>query len=61
MVAFVVNRLMDIVKIPPARQAQFLYGGWGIVLDDVISSLYALALNHVIFHFGTLWWGWWGG
>lgn len=57
LIAFVVNRLMDIVKIPPARQAQSLYGGWGIVMDDVISSLYALALNHAIFHFGARWWG----
>jgi phosphatidylglycerophosphatase A len=47
-VAFVTNRLMDIVKPPPARQAQVLRGGYGIVLDDVASSLYALLLNHII-------------
>ena len=47
-VAFVTNRILDIVKPPPARQAQALPGGFGIVLDDVASSLYALALNHVI-------------
>lgn len=54
-VAFVVNRVMDIVKIPPARQAQSLYGGFGIVLDDVISSLYALAINHAAFIFMVKW------
>jgi phosphatidylglycerophosphatase A len=50
-VGFVVNRALDIVKPAPARQAQSLKGGAGIVLDDVISSLYALAVNH-----GIAWW-----
>jgi phosphatidylglycerophosphatase A len=48
-VAFVVNRIMDIIKPPPARQIQTLHGGLGIALDDVISSLYALALNWLAF------------
>ena len=47
-VAFVTNRLLDIVKPPPARQAQVLRGGYGIVMDDIVSSFYALILNHVI-------------
>ena len=50
-VAFVVHRVLDIVKPPPARQIQILPRGWGIVLDDVISSLYALAINHAVCHF----------
>ncbi len=50
-VAFVVNRIMDIAKPPPARQAQGLAGGIGIVLDDVLACFYALAVNH------ALWWG----
>jgi phosphatidylglycerophosphatase A len=45
--AFVTHRLMDIVKPPPARSAQGLRGGLGVAADDIISSLYALALNHV--------------
>jgi phosphatidylglycerophosphatase A len=49
--AFVTHRLMDIAKPPPARQLQRLKGGAGVVIDDVIASLYALALNHAI------WWG----
>lgn len=48
--AFVVNRVMDVVKPPPARQIQVLRGGWGVALDDVISSLYALGVNHLV------WW-----
>lgn len=47
-VAFVVARLMDIIKPPPARQAQNLRGGLGIALDDLVASLYALAANHGI-------------
>jgi phosphatidylglycerophosphatase A len=39
--AFVLFRLMDIVKPPPARRAEGLPGGWGIVVDDLIAGLYA--------------------
>jgi len=49
-VAFVVNRAMDVLKPPPARQLQRLTGGLGIVIDDFFSCLYALAINHAI------WW-----
>jgi phosphatidylglycerophosphatase A len=47
--AFLTARFFDIVKPPPAHQAQAAQGGMGIVLDDVIACLYALALNHAIF------------
>jgi phosphatidylglycerophosphatase A len=43
--AFVISRLCDVLKPAPARQAQRLAGGWGIVLDDVFASLYALVLT----------------
>lgn len=51
LVGFVVNRVMDILKIPPAYQSQRLKGGLGIVMDDVISSLYALGLNWAVYWF----------
>lgn len=38
---FVLFRLFDIVKIAPARQCEKLPGGVGIVLDDVVSGIYA--------------------
>jgi phosphatidylglycerophosphatase A len=47
-VAFVVNRVCDTVKPPPARQLQRVKGGLGIVIDDVFACLYALAINHAI-------------
>jgi phosphatidylglycerophosphatase A len=49
-VAFVVHRVLDIWKPAPARQMQQIPGGPGIVLDDVVSSLYGLGIMH------ALWW-----
>lgn len=39
--AFVLFRVMDVLKPPPARQAEKLPGGWGIVVDDLIAGAYA--------------------
>jgi len=39
--AFLLFRLFDIVKPPPARQFEGLPGGWGIVMDDVMAGVYA--------------------
>jgi phosphatidylglycerophosphatase A len=51
---FVTARVLDIIKPPPARQAQNLFGGAGIVLDDAVSSLYALAVNHALWYMITM-------
>ncbi len=40
-VAFVVFRVFDVIKPFPARQAERLPGGFGIVGDDLIAGLYA--------------------
>ncbi len=45
---FVVARVCDIVKPPPARRLERLHGGTGIVLDDLVASLYALIINHLL-------------
>lgn len=42
---FLVVRLIDIVKPQPAKKLQSLPGGRGIVADDLIANLYALAVN----------------
>jgi phosphatidylglycerophosphatase A len=39
--AFLLFRLFDIIKPFPARQAELLKGGWGIMLDDVFAAIYA--------------------
>lgn len=47
--AFLLFRVMDIVKPYPARQLEGLPGGWGIMLDDVMAGIYAnLALRIVL-------------
>ena len=42
--AFVLFRLFDVIKPFPARQAELLKGGWGIMLDDVFAGIYAGAI-----------------
>jgi phosphatidylglycerophosphatase A len=44
---FVLFRFLDIVKPFPARQAERLPGGWGIMLDDVIVGIYGNILMHI--------------
>lgn len=48
-VFFGVVRLVDIIKPPPAKRLQSLPGGRGIVVDDLIANLYALAVNWLVF------------
>lgn len=37
---FVLFRLFDIVKPPPARALERLHGGFGVMLDDVMAGIY---------------------
>lgn len=48
---FVLHRVFDITKPPPIRQIQTLKGGVGIVIDDFLAALFALAVNHLLFRF----------
>lgn len=41
--AFLLFRLADIAKPPPARGLQRLPAGWGILIDDLIAGVYAAA------------------
>jgi phosphatidylglycerophosphatase A len=49
--AFFIWRILDIVKPFPARQIEKLRGGWGIMLDDVISGIYSLIIIHIVVFF----------
>ena len=40
-VGFLAFRLFDIFKPPPARLAEKLPGGWGIVTDDLVAAVWA--------------------
>ncbi len=39
---FVLFRVFDVLKPFPARRAERLPGGWGIMLDDVVAGAYSL-------------------
>jgi phosphatidylglycerophosphatase A len=49
--AFVMTRLFDIIKPPPARTMESLPGGWGILMDDLVASVYAALVLHAAKHF----------
>lgn len=43
--AFLAFRLFDIVKLPPASVIdEKMKNGWGVMLDDMLAALWALAL-----------------
>ena len=47
--AFILFRVFDIVKLPPARQAERLPAGWGILCDDLVAGIQANVLLQVTF------------
>jgi len=54
LLGFILFRVFDILKPPPVRQLERIPEGAGIVLDDVGAGLYALAIMHLLLHFGIL-------
>ncbi len=48
--AFLLFRILDVVKPPPARRFESLPGGWGIVMDDAMAGVYTNLLLQ-----GLLW------
>jgi phosphatidylglycerophosphatase A len=44
--AFVLHRIFDITKPPPAGRAEKLPGGWGIMADDAVAAMMACACLH---------------
>lgn len=55
--AFFLFRLLDILKPPPARQLESLPGSWGIILDDLMSAIYAAAILHGVRYWQPNWFG----
>jgi phosphatidylglycerophosphatase A len=47
-VAFLIWRILDIIKPPPARGLEKIKGGLGIMIDDVVSGIYTLIIMHLI-------------
>ena len=47
--AFVLFRVFDVVKLPPARQVEHLPAGWGILADDLVAGLQANLVLQFLF------------
>jgi phosphatidylglycerophosphatase A len=53
LIGFVLFRVMDVVKPPPARQFEQFKGGVGIVADDLMAGVYAnLVLRGILMMIG---------
>jgi phosphatidylglycerophosphatase A len=48
--AFPLTRIIDILKIPPAKRLEKLPVGWGVVADDLLGSAYTVALLYLLLH-----------
>ena len=46
--AFIIWRILDVIKPQPVRKVEKLSGGLGIMLDDVIAGLYTLLIVHLL-------------
>ncbi len=52
---FLLFRIFDIVKIPPARQIdRHWHGKWGILLDDIVSGTYAALALYALAWLGVI-------
>ncbi|MEA1996319.1 MAG: phosphatidylglycerophosphatase A, partial [Gemmatimonadota bacterium] len=45
---FFLFRVLDIVKPPPARSAERLPAGWGVMTDDMVAGAYAALILWII-------------
>jgi phosphatidylglycerophosphatase A len=58
LVAFFLERIIDIVKVPPAHWIEKRWpGGWGVVGDDLMAGLYTLIILHFLVRFAPAWCG----
>ena len=53
--AFPITRIIDIIKIPPAKRLEKLPAGWGVLADDLLGSVYAAALLYMLAYFFPDW------
>lgn len=47
LMAFILFRLFDIWKPYPIHRVEKLPGGWGVMTDDLVAGIYALAWVHI--------------
>lgn len=49
-IAFLLERALDILKVWPARWIENHWpGGWGVVGDDLVAGLYTLGILHLLY------------
>jgi phosphatidylglycerophosphatase A len=53
-IAFILFRFFDIIKPYPARAAERLRGGFGVVLDDLVAGVYSLVIVRIAIGWGVL-------
>jgi phosphatidylglycerophosphatase A len=46
--AFLIFRLLDILKPWPIHRLQNLHGGWGIMIDDLVAGIVTLAIMTIL-------------
>ncbi len=44
LIALLIFGLIDAMKIFPANKIEHLFGGWGIVLDDIVAGIYTAVI-----------------
>jgi len=55
-IGFFLERVIDIVKVPPANWIDDrMHSGVGVVLDDVVAGVYTCILLHGLVRFGPAW------
>lgn len=54
LISFLLWRALDILKPFPANMIEKFKGGWGIMLDDVVSALYTLLIVYLIINLKIL-------
>jgi phosphatidylglycerophosphatase A len=52
--AFLLFRFFDIMKPYPARRAERISGGLGVILDDLIAGVYAFAIVRLFLSWGVV-------
>lgn len=58
-VAFIMFRVFDVIKIPPAAQFEKLPGGWGVTMDDIAAGVYANIFTQLFIWLATFYqWSW---
>jgi phosphatidylglycerophosphatase A len=50
-IGFSFYRLLDIIKVPPAGMVEKAGGGWGIMLDDLVSAVYTNLILQIVLIF----------